>query len=83
MSTTENTLRCRAKEPFANAAEPVRAHHDQIGALHRGGFEDDVSWISHSYVEIRIGGIGDFIGPCFGSELTKSGLGLSVTRDRG
>ena len=56
----------------------MRAHHDQVGALPRGGFEDDVGWISHSYVEVRIGGVGVFVGPCFGGELTKSGLGLSV-----
>ena len=56
------------------------AHHDQVGALPRGGFEDYVSWISHSYVEVRIGGMGDFVGPCFGGELTKSGLGLSVNK---
>jgi hypothetical protein len=78
VSTTENTLGCRAKEPFANAAEPVCAHHDQVGALPRGGFEDYLSWVSHSYVEVRIGGMGDFVGPCFGGELTKSRLGLSV-----
>ena len=54
------------------------AHYDQVSALPRGGFEDYVSWISHSYVEVRIGGMGDFLGPCFGRELTKSGLGLSV-----
>ena len=53
------------------------AHHDQVGALPRGCFEDYVSWVSHSYVEVRIGGMGDFVGPCFGGELTKSGLGLS------
>ena len=56
----------------------MRAHYDQVGALPRSGFEDDVSWISHSYVEVHIGGIGDFFGPCFGGELPKSGLGLSV-----
>ena len=43
------------------------------------GFEHYVSRISHSFVEVRIGGIGDFVGPCFGGELTKSGLGLSVS----
>jgi hypothetical protein len=56
----------------------VCAHHDQVGALPRGGFEDYISWISHSYVEVRIGGMGDFVGPCFGGELTKCWLGLSV-----
>ena len=54
------------------------AHYDQVSALPRGGFEDYISWISHSYVEVRIDGMGDFVGPCFGGELTKCGRGLSV-----
>lgn len=77
-STTEDAFCCRTKQPFANAAEPVRAHDDQVGALPRGGSEDHVSRVSHSYIEAHIGGIWDSVRPCFGGELAKSRLGLGV-----
>ena len=51
MGTTQHSLGGRSQQQLAESAEPLGAHHDQVGVLRIDGVQNDFGRISHADVD--------------------------------
>ena len=76
MGSSQQTLRCRSEQPFANPAEPYVPHDDQLGPLGSRGFEDALRRIANPDLRDRLCRCAIGGGPGRGDEFAQCRLGF-------
>ena len=78
MRPTQQALCGGSQQPFAEATEPLCAHHNQIDGFTGCGFQDDSGRISDGCLEGRLNRWGSPVRPCRGDEFAQRRLGFRL-----